>query len=97
MIEATISMAEAVGAGHALRVAQWAAAVLYNGLGRYDEAATAARQVTAEDIDPFPAMWALPELVEAAARAGDIDCRKQGARPARGDDAAGRHRLGARD
>ena len=73
LIEATISMAEAVGAGHAVRVALWAAAVLYNGLGRYDEAATAARQVTAEDIDPFPAMWALPELVEAAARAGEID------------------------
>ena len=39
LIEATITMAEAVGAGLAVRVAQWAAAVLYNGLGRYDEAA----------------------------------------------------------
>ena len=71
-------MAEAVGAGLAVRVAQWAAAVLYNGLGRYDEAATAARQVTAEDIDPYPAMWALPELVEAAARIGDTDIAGRG-------------------
>ena len=40
LIEATIAMAEAVGAGLAVRVAQWAAAVLYNGLGRYAEAAS---------------------------------------------------------
>jgi len=73
LIEATITMAEGVGAGLAVRVAQWAAAVLYNGLARYDEAAAAARQVTANDIDPYPAMWCLPELVEAAARIGETD------------------------
>jgi DNA-binding CsgD family transcriptional regulator len=78
LIEATISTAESVGAGLAVRVAQWVAAVLYNGLGRYDEAATAARQVTAEDIDPYPAMWALPELVEATARIGDTDTAGRG-------------------
>ena len=78
LIDATISKAEAVGAGHALRVAQWAAAVLYNSLGRYDEAATAAGQVRAEDIDPFPAMWALPELVEATVRIGDTDIAARG-------------------
>ena len=77
LIDATITMAEAVGAGLAVRVAQWATAVLYNGLGRYEEAATAAREVTAKDIDPFPAMWALPELVEAAARIGDTDTAGQ--------------------
>ena len=54
-------------------MAQWAAAVLYNGLARYDEAVAAARQVTANDIDPYPQMWALPELVEAAARVGETD------------------------
>jgi DNA-binding CsgD family transcriptional regulator len=78
LIEATISTAEAVGGGHAVRVAQWAAAVLYNGLGRYDEAAAAAGQVTAEDIDPFPAMWALPELVEATARIRATDIAGRG-------------------
>lgn len=71
LIEATISMAETVGAGLAIRVAQWAAAVLYNGLGRYGEALAAARQVTTGDIDPYPTMWVLPELVEAAARSND--------------------------
>ena len=57
--------------GLAVRVAQWSAATLYNGLSRYEEAATAARQVTADDLDPYPHMWALSELVEAAARSGD--------------------------
>jgi DNA-binding CsgD family transcriptional regulator len=45
--------------------------VLYNGLGRYDAALAAAREVTARDIDPYPTMWALPELVEAAARSDE--------------------------
>ena len=77
LIGATVTMAEGVGAGLAVRVAQWAAAVLNNGLGRYDEAASAARQVTASDIDPFPNMWCLPELVEAAARIGDADLARE--------------------
>jgi DNA-binding CsgD family transcriptional regulator len=73
LIAATIEQATAQGQGLAVRVAQWAAAVLYNGLGRYDAAAAAAREVTANDIDPYPQMWALPELVEAAARMGEND------------------------
>ena len=51
--------------------AHWAAAVLYNGLARYEAAASAARQATANRFDPWGSMWALPELVEAAARGGD--------------------------
>ena len=53
--------------------AQWAAAVLYNGLARYEEAASAARQAAGSTFDPWISMWALPELVEAAARAGDAE------------------------
>jgi ATP/maltotriose-dependent transcriptional regulator MalT len=77
LIAATIEQGTARGQGLAVRVAQWAAAVLYNGLARYDEAAAAARQVTANDIDPYPQMWALPELVEAAARVGETDVARQ--------------------
>ena len=51
--------------------AQWTAAVLYNGLARYDQAASAAQQAASKTFDPWSAMWVLPELVEAAARAGD--------------------------
>ena len=57
--------------------AHWAAAVLYNGLARYDQAAAAARQATANDIGPYPQMWALPELVEAAARVGETDVARR--------------------
>ena len=77
LIAATIEQATARGQGLAVRVAQWAAAVLYNGLARYEEAAAAARQVTANDIDPYPQMWALPELVEAAARVGETDVARK--------------------
>src|SRR5215469_11653525 len=65
-----IEQAAAGGPGAAI-CAHWAAAVLYNGLGRYQEAATAARQATSNTFDYFMAVRALAELVEAAARAGD--------------------------
>jgi ATP/maltotriose-dependent transcriptional regulator MalT len=48
-----------------------AAAALYNGLARYEEAASAARQAAEASFDPWAPRWALPELVEAAARTGD--------------------------
>jgi ATP/maltotriose-dependent transcriptional regulator MalT len=51
--------------------AHWAAAVLYNGLARYEEAAEAARQATSNTFDYHVSARALPELVEAAARAGN--------------------------
>jgi DNA-binding CsgD family transcriptional regulator len=62
----------AAGAGQALAIAwaQWAAAVLYNGLGRYEEAASAAAEATANTYEPWVSMWALPELIEASVRAG---------------------------
>jgi ATP/maltotriose-dependent transcriptional regulator MalT len=46
---------------------------LHNGIGRYKEAASAARQAVAKTFNPWPSMWALPELVESASRAGDGD------------------------
>jgi DNA-binding CsgD family transcriptional regulator len=54
-------------------VAHWAAAVLYNGLARYEEALSAARQATSNPFEPWVSIFALPELVEAAARAGDTE------------------------
>ncbi|MFC6929072.1 LuxR C-terminal-related transcriptional regulator [Actinomadura yumaensis] len=53
-------------------VAQWAAAVLYNGLGRYRQALAAA-QVCTRMGELWVSVWALPELVEAAVRAGEDD------------------------
>jgi DNA-binding CsgD family transcriptional regulator len=53
--------------------AQWAASVLYNGLARYKDAAAAAHAVTSQSLEPFASRWAQAELVEAAARLGEID------------------------
>ncbi|MET0695011.1 MAG: AAA family ATPase [Propionibacteriaceae bacterium] len=59
-----------VGGGTA--VAQWSAAVLYNGLASYELAAEAARRAAALPT-PWSSAWALPELVEAAVRVGDAE------------------------
>jgi ATP/maltotriose-dependent transcriptional regulator MalT len=71
-IASTIEQA-AAGAQGMATYAHWAAAVLYNGLGRYEEAASSARQSTANTVEKWVSVWALPELVEAAARAGDAE------------------------
>ena len=71
LIATTIEQATADGQGLAAAWAHWAAAVLYNGLARYAEAASAARQATSDTLNPWMSMWALPELVEAAERTGD--------------------------
>lgn len=59
LIAATTEQATARRQGNVLRVAHWAAAVLYNGLARYDEALAAARQVSSNDVDPYTSMWTL--------------------------------------
>ncbi|MGZ6649253.1 MAG: helix-turn-helix transcriptional regulator [Solirubrobacteraceae bacterium] len=67
---AAVERAAAGGQGMAATNARWAAAVLYNGLARYEQAAAAA-QATSNTFEPWISMWALPELVEAAAHGGD--------------------------
>jgi DNA-binding CsgD family transcriptional regulator len=68
LIDAAIKAAEAGGQDFVLVVARWVAAVLYNGLGRYDEARQAARQAAEDPFGFHVSLWALPELIEAAAR-----------------------------
>jgi DNA-binding CsgD family transcriptional regulator len=70
LIEATLEQAAAAGQGAAVTWAHWVAAVLHNGLGRYAEALAAARQAAGHKLVHI-SMWALPELVEAAARTGN--------------------------
>jgi DNA-binding CsgD family transcriptional regulator len=55
------------GEGMGLIVIKWAGAILHNGLGRYEDALTAARQASEDPHDP---PRALPELIEAATRCG---------------------------
>ena len=72
VIEAGIEDATARGEGRAVGLAEYATAVLYNGLGRYDAALAAAQRACQfEDLGFFG--WTLIELVEAAARSGRLE------------------------
>ena len=71
-IASAIELAAPGGQGMASAWAHWAAAVLYNGLARYEEAASAARQAASDPLNWW-SMWVLPELVEAAVRAGEAE------------------------
>ena len=77
LIAGTIGHAAAGGYRLAAIHAQWAAAVLYNGLASYEQAASAARQATSNTFEPWVWMWGLPELVEAATRTGDAELARE--------------------
>jgi DNA-binding CsgD family transcriptional regulator len=70
LIQSVVEQATTGGQGVSVTVAHWVAAVLCNGLGRYEEALAAARQAS-EHKHLYVSVWALPELIEAAARTGD--------------------------
>jgi DNA-binding CsgD family transcriptional regulator len=69
LIEANVNGVMRRGEGMGLANMQWATASLYNGLGRYDDALTAAQQA-AEHPQELWSTLVLPELIEAAARSG---------------------------
>jgi DNA-binding CsgD family transcriptional regulator len=74
LLEDFTTDAYARGEGFALGFAGQASAVLYNGLGRYEEAFAAVRE--AVDVAPYSELStpsAVAELVEAAVRAGERD------------------------
>jgi DNA-binding CsgD family transcriptional regulator len=76
LIASTIEHAAA--GGHAIALyAHWAAAVLYNGLARYQKATESARQATSSPFEVFVSIRALPELVEAAAHGGDAKLARE--------------------
>ena len=73
LIDASMSEMVARGEGVGVTTAWWSRAVLYNGLGQHEEALRAAQQA-----GDFPhrlastGKWSFAELVEAAARSGEI-------------------------
>jgi DNA-binding CsgD family transcriptional regulator len=69
LAEVTAAEAEAGGQGTALTCGYWVTAILRNSLGQYADALAAAGRAC-DDGHLYVSMWALPELVEAAARAG---------------------------
>lgn len=58
------------GEGIGLMILDWAEAVLYNGLGRYEDAFAAAVRITERPQDLGLSNWWMVELIEAATRAG---------------------------
>jgi DNA-binding CsgD family transcriptional regulator len=72
LTQASVTAAEAEGQGAAVTYAHWVTAILHNGLGRYADALAAAGQAR-DDRHLYISMWALPELVEAAARTGSTE------------------------
>jgi DNA-binding CsgD family transcriptional regulator len=70
LIEATTKDLAARGDEHAPTLVHTAGAILFNGLGRYDDALAAARRATSRPWGPDVPSVALVELVEAAVRSG---------------------------
>ena len=70
LIEAMISEAESRGQGAAITVAHAFEAVLCNGLGKYEDALSAAEEAARYELEFASRKWSLVELVEAAARSG---------------------------
>ncbi len=76
LIEAATADGTARGEGRVLGLTGYLSAVLYNGLGRYEEAFAAAREAC-EHVDLGFYGWCLYELAEAAARIGDRETAAQ--------------------
>ena len=70
LIAANDRDAAARGEGWAITAGRYTSVVLYNGLGRYALALTAAQQADEGSEDLGRSSWVLPELVEAASRGG---------------------------
>jgi hypothetical protein len=71
LVEEASAEAEAEGQGGNAAYAHWVTAILHNGLGRYADALAAAEQAT-RDAHVYVSMWALPDLIEAAVRTGNV-------------------------
>src|SRR3954447_13318620 len=61
------------GAGQGLTSIHLATAVLYNGLGRYEEALAAAQKAVEDPLAVRLSTWGLVELIEAAVRSGNAE------------------------
>jgi DNA-binding CsgD family transcriptional regulator len=70
LLESAINDAAAVGQGFAVQWGEFVKAILFNGLGRYDEALVAAQRASDDTPELFISSWALAELIEAASRSG---------------------------
>jgi DNA-binding CsgD family transcriptional regulator len=72
LMATAIATAEAEGQGLAATTADWYAAILHNGLGRYDEAFAETSKAW-EHSNVYSTLVTLPELIEAATRTGQTE------------------------
>jgi DNA-binding CsgD family transcriptional regulator len=66
------------GDGQGLTLIYWATAVLRNGLAQYQGALAAAEQAAEDDRELWFSRWGLVELIEAAARSGNVELAADG-------------------
>ena len=78
LADATVPLATAGGQGNAVQFVSLASAVVANGRGRYREALAPARDAWEDMPELVVSMWATSELVEAAARSGEMDIARDG-------------------
>jgi ATP/maltotriose-dependent transcriptional regulator MalT len=71
LIRNTVRTATANGQGRIVSFATYSSAVLYNGIGRYDDARDAALRVIERNVVGYGSL-VVAELAEAASRTGDI-------------------------
>jgi DNA-binding CsgD family transcriptional regulator len=79
MLDAAAADATQRGEGIGLTVIAWARAVLYNGLGIPDQALAAAQEAIECPTNGAASAWAMVELIEAAARAGEPEAAGEAA------------------
>jgi DNA-binding CsgD family transcriptional regulator len=70
LIQASRQEVERRGEGLWLIATEWASAVLFNGLGRYEDALAAAEQAAEDPHELAVSTWVPTEIVEAAVRSG---------------------------
>jgi DNA-binding CsgD family transcriptional regulator len=71
LTEAIVKEVVPRGEGLGLTITDWASAVLYNGLGRYEDAMAAAERASEHPEDLGFSNWGLVELIIAAVRSGE--------------------------
>ena len=71
LIQASRQEVERRGEGLWLIATEWASAVLFNGLGRYEDALAAAEQAAEDPHELGLSTWVPTEIIEAAVRSGD--------------------------
>ena len=77
LVDATVREATLRGEGIGIAVAEYARAVVCNGLAQYEEALGAATRATADSAELVAHNWGLGELVEAGVRSGRLDLAEQ--------------------